>query len=448
MFYLPFREIAIGAFSSRCSRGRHEVRRRAVSRVGLSITAMDLAKISRARLLRRICEASATSSRCVLLCDEQTLRVLSWAVRMSELLEAAPQIALVDSIHSPHEARVPDGTFDVVYFLSPNLASIELALADHEDAAGPLDPAAYGGTIHFIFSRHLPDALLQRLRESSAVLPRVRTLCEAHTHYLPLARGAFSLDAADSFSVLYGPADTAARSAAIGTLAEQIGTVFASLGLVAPRVRYAAQGHPIGRNFAECVDTYLKEVRKREPPPPRVGSDKPRAAKRPSTLLILERGYDPLTPLLHDFSYEALAEGLGVLKGGRYTREGEKADALLHDSDPVWADLRRRPFEQVPDRLKYHSEAFLAEHENILRAQRGEHMSLKQRQEASRAQFAFGFVRRRESLKLQQELVTQMTKMLLSDGGEQTPLYGQLKLEQELATGRGADDGRSYDRMS
>ena len=78
-----------------------------------SITAMDLAKISRARLLRRICEASATSSRCVLLCDEQTLRVLSWAVRMSELLEAAPQVALVGP--TPQGLSV-DGIIEIARF--------------------------------------------------------------------------------------------------------------------------------------------------------------------------------------------------------------------------------------------------------------------------------------------------------------------------------------------
>ena len=98
-----------------------------------------------------------------------------------------------------------------------------------------------------------------------------------------------------------------------------------------------------------------------------------------------------------------------------------------------------RPFEQVPERLRQHSEDFLAEHENILKAQRGDHMSLKQRQEASRAQFAFGFVRRREGLKVQQELVAQLTKLLLSEDGEHTALYAQLSLEQDLATGRSFD---------
>lgn len=385
---------------------------------------------ARARLLSALREVGTASSHCVLLCDAQTLRVLSHAVRMSELLEAAPHITLVDAIHTPVAARAPAAlaaSMDVIYFLSPKASSVEAALADHEGPLGPMDPPIYGGRVHMIFSRGLPDALLQRLR-ASATVGRIATLREVRVQYLPLAPAAFSLDAPGAFGALYGPVDDQARDAAITALAEQVDTVFSSLGLPAPRVRYAVQGHAVGRVFAERLDGLLK------------ASNSKRARKgRRATLLLLERSYDPLTPLLHDFSYEALAEGLGLLCNGRYTRPGGKGDALLREGDSLWADLRRRPFEEVPERLRELNEIFLSEHEMILRAQRGEHMSLKQRQEASRAQFAFGFVRRHEALKVQQDLVEQLTTLLLGDDGSPTPLNEQLVHEQDLATGRGHD---------
>ena len=55
-------------------------------------------------------------------------------------------------------------------------------------------PPAYGGTAHFVFTRRLPDELLERLR-GSPVLARVGTVRELHLHYVPLARAAFSLSA-------------------------------------------------------------------------------------------------------------------------------------------------------------------------------------------------------------------------------------------------------------
>ena len=93
---------------------------------------MDLALAARSRLLRILHGALATSSQCVLLCDEQTLRVISSAVRMSELLEAVPQVVLVDSIATPSDDRAPDSlapTLDAVYFIEPTLASLTTALA-------------------------------------------------------------------------------------------------------------------------------------------------------------------------------------------------------------------------------------------------------------------------------------------------------------------------------
>ena len=145
-----------------------------------------------------------------------------------------------------------------------------------------------------------------------------------------------------------------------------------------------------------------------------------------------------MTPLLYDFSYEALAEGLGLLDSGRFTRPNGKVHLLL-ESDTVWSDLRARPFEEVPDKLKEHSDAFVLENESVLKAQRGEAMSLARRQEASRAQFSFGFVKRRDALRIQQELVSALTKRLLDGSGERTKLFEQLNIEQDLATGRTAD---------
>ena len=319
---------------------------------------MDITEVARSRLLGLLRAAAPASAQCVLLCDGQTLRVLSHAVRMSELLEAAPQIMLVDSLHSPIETRTPSALaagMDVIYFLSPTLSSVEAALADHEDAAGPLDNPTYGGLVHFVFSRRLPDTLLQRLRESASAR-RIATLREAHLQYLPLPGAAFSLDAPGAFGALFGPSGDASRAAALGALAEQVCTVYGSLGLPAPRVRYALHGHPVSRTFAEHVDALLRlqpsRVRPRESRADGVvsGGSPRRVALRRSTLLILVRSFDPLTPLLHDFSFEALAEGLGLLSKGRYVRPAGKGEALLRESDAVWSDLRRAylPLDVVP----------------------------------------------------------------------------------------------------
>lgn len=144
-------------------------------RIATCFSPMDVPSAARHRLMSLLRSTAADAVASILLCDAQTLRVLSRVVRMSELLEAAGHISLVDAIHSPLAARAPAElaeAMDVIYFISPTTSSLDAALADHEDIYGrPLDKPTYGGKLHFLFSRRLPDALLQRLKASS-VVPR------------------------------------------------------------------------------------------------------------------------------------------------------------------------------------------------------------------------------------------------------------------------------------
>ena len=92
-------------------------------------------------------------------------------------------------------------------------------------------------------------------------------------------------------------------------------------------------------------------------------------------------------------------------------------------------ETARRLRGQVPGLLQGHMSAFLDENEAVVRAQRGEALTEAQRDEAVRRQFAFGFVKRREQLKVHEELVGAITGMLLPAGAK-SALYEQLLLEQ------------------
>ena len=127
---------------------------------------------------------------------------------------------------------------------------------------------------------------------------------------------------------------------------------------------------------------------------------------------------------------EALAQGAGIVHEGRYRRGGMEADTvLLHDAMPVWRDLRYRPYETVPTLLQSHMERFVAENQAVVKAQRGDELSAREKEIATRRQFAFSFVKQREQLKVQESLVSAVTEELIR-GGQKTPWYEQLLLEQ------------------
>ena len=348
----------------------------------------DLRRAVRSQLTAMLTSPALRSPHAALLVDQTTLRVLSHGVRMSELLDEAPSVTLVELVHSPREARAPPGlapSMDAIYFLEPTVHSLEGALADY----APASPAAYGGSVHFIFSRRLPDALLALIRKSP-VLGRIATLRELNLQFLPLRRTAFSLDAPHALDALYGPSSASAREEALQVLAEQLATVYASSQLPLPRVRYAAS-HPVCKTFAQLLSAELEALAAAAPPAPptqaagaaaaapgtapggtapgtahaaepatpsAVASDAcpgrsavpsasgpaggAKRSGRRGTLLILERSLDPITPLLIDFSLEALGEGLGILRNGRVVPSRRFGGAAVPSAVPRGAAARFR----------------------------------------------------------------------------------------------------------
>ena len=66
---------------------------------------MDLYACARRRLSALL--GTAAGTRCALLLDEDTLRVLSAGMRMSDLLEEAPHVTVIESVHAEHNDHAP-----------------------------------------------------------------------------------------------------------------------------------------------------------------------------------------------------------------------------------------------------------------------------------------------------------------------------------------------------
>jgi len=66
-------------------------------------------------------------------------------------------------------------------------------------------------------------------------------------------------------------------------------------------------------------------------------------------LLLLDRAYDCLSPLMHDFTYQSMVQDLLPMDGDRITIQSETAndatkteakDVLLDERDTLWVELR------------------------------------------------------------------------------------------------------------
>eukprot|EP00966_Prymnesium_polylepis_P183127 4243419-Prymnesium_polylepis.1 len=220
----------------------------------------NLPSIVRERVLEMLREAAAAaqprSDYTALVVDETTLRVLSRGITVSELMDEANAVTVVDAIHAPRESRAPEelaSRMDVVYFLAPTHRSVRALLADYN---GP-EPV-YEGSAHVFFSRRLPDELLALLKGSSLVR-RIRTLRELNLDFVALHPHGFSLDAPSALHELYGPWGAASRAHVVERYAEQLCTLCTSLGEQLPHVRYSKTAHPIAKSFAKRLASMLTE---------------------------------------------------------------------------------------------------------------------------------------------------------------------------------------------
>ena len=373
----------------------------------------------------------------VMLVDAFTLRVVSSVCKMSELLEE--NIHLVENITmkqgGEYLRRQPLPALTAVYFITPTVESVNRLIADYRDKKRPMY-----NSCHLFFSSRLSDALLGKLK-ASPVIGRVAGFKELNLEMVSIEANSFVLDSPSSLSKLFAPEETPAATDAKlqeqHRVAAMVSTLCATLGEM-PHIRYAQR--PVASSVAAILHSKLLELSKPGSSfPSRVQTD----AERP-TLLILDRSSDPLSPLLHEFTYQAMAQDLLPIQEDRYRynyvgNAGQKLskEVLLNDTDPLWSRLRGMHIADLGTTLHTEYKQFIAEHPEAAKlAKQGGEKELKTMTEGLRGMPKFQEMSARYSLHmaLTQELMKRY---------QECSLETVATLEQNMATGEDAQ-GKAY----
>ncbi|KAG8767035.1 vacuolar sorting protein VPS33/slp1 [Ceratobasidium sp. 428] len=122
----------------------------------------------------------------------------------------------------------------------------------------------------------------------------------------------------------------------------------------------------VSKRLAYLVQRELDEYRKANHEFPKVipGEQKPRGV-----LIITDRAMDPVAPLMHEFTYQAMATDLLPIDGGtryRYKFENsrgirEEKTAVLGETDQIWTATRHMHLLAVNEQLKNDFNKFLEE---------------------------------------------------------------------------------------
>ena len=278
----------------------------------------------------------------VLVMDEQATRIISAALTMYDIMEQ--RVTIVESLELN---RAPFPEMDVLYFCSPTKDAIQRIVDDFEETP------RYG-PVHLFFTDAVGGEEFALLQSSNKLISRVKTLKELSLEFLAAEANAFHLDLKSCLPALYG---TDPSPMLRNIIARKLSTMCISLN-EHPAIRY--QGNSIhAKAIAQGVNEYIKAYKRANPKVSFNGDDAHDERER-GQLLILDRTFDPLAPLMHEYTYQSMVYDLIGIEGDNQIEyystnnkgQTEQKKALLGEHDDLWVEYRHQHIAKVIDSLK------------------------------------------------------------------------------------------------
>uniref|UniRef100_A0A8C4WM61 Syntaxin-binding protein 2 n=1 Tax=Gopherus evgoodei TaxID=1825980 RepID=A0A8C4WM61_9SAUR len=251
--------------------------------------------------------------------DHSSTRILSSCCKMSDIVDEG--IALVENID---KCREPIPSLEAIYLLNP----VEKVGARAWGSPVPVTPT------HCLCLAACPEPLFKELRKSR-ISKAIKTLKEINLAFLPYESQVYSLDRPQTFYNWFSPYRFWEKNKELEMMAEQIATLCETLEEY-PAIRYRKDGED---NF-HVAHAVLAKLKAHEPSMGE-GPDKARCQ-----LLIVDRSFDLVSPLLHELTYQAMAYDLLSIENDTYkyettgTSDSQEKEALLDEDDELWVQLR------------------------------------------------------------------------------------------------------------
>ncbi|XP_072276182.1 syntaxin-binding protein 3 [Pyxicephalus adspersus] len=272
----------------------------------------------------------------ILLLDQFTTNLLTSCCKMTDLLQEG--VTVVEDIY---KVRQPVPDLKAIYFISPNEKSVECLVNDFKPKQ-----CKYKAS-YVYFSDTCPDSLFTRLKSCA---PKTIKKCkEINISFFPKESQVFLLNVPDAFHLLYSPDKSVDKGSAMQTIAEQIVTLCATLD-DNPGVRYKREQLGNAEELAGLVEEKLVKYY--------MADEKNQCkVKTSSQILILDRGFDPVSTVLHELTFQAMIYDLLPIENDVYKYSADTSlgtkdkEGRLDESDELWVKIRHKHIADVLDEI-------------------------------------------------------------------------------------------------
>ncbi|UJR27725.1 hypothetical protein I4U23_009002 [Adineta vaga] len=307
----------------------------------------------------------------VLVMDRLATRIISASCKMHDIMSEG--ITIVEDIMKKRE---PLGMLEAVYFIQPTEQSIAELMNDF-DKAHALIPKYKAA--HVFFTEACNADLFTRLTQSKCA-KYIKTLREVNIAFLPYERQVFTLDSPDTFYIAYNASSASQRIQHLEAIAEQIATLCAALGEY-PNIRYRGENEKLV-DLAQAVQQKLNQYKADDAT---IGEG---ADKAKSVLLLLDRGFDAVSPLLHELTFQAMAHDVLKIENDVFEYEtqtptgdqpnstGQKQKVILDENDELWTELRHQHIAVVTQSITKKIKDFAIQN-RVKGDERGERTTMK-----------------------------------------------------------------------
>ncbi|KXJ85518.1 Sec1 family superfamily [Microdochium bolleyi] len=291
----------------------------------------------------------------VLVVDESSKRIIDNVLKEDDILNH--NVANIEQIE---ERRDMNPTMDAIYLVSPQSHIVDCLLAD-------IDRRRYRRCF-LVWTTVLDPQLRRKIDTSPFAKQAIGGFETLSIDFFPRESNLVTFRDPWSFPILYHPACNGLIRQHMADLAQKITGLCVSLGEY-PKVRYyrprnaTHEASVLCSHLARFISEELDEYAQWNPdfPPP---SSRPQGV-----LLVTDRSMDLMAPIIHEFTYQAMAFDLLPIKDGdkttfhmtvnENTPEAEEKDLELTDKDKVWVDNRHRHMKDTIDKLMGDFQKFL-----------------------------------------------------------------------------------------